>query len=482
MRRSRLRTAIAVAALAALHPACGGGGAGGGLFGGGIGGTGIVKVAQGPITAFGSIFVGGVEYETGTAQVTINGTPASEAELREGMRVDVRGTQTVSGATTAVAGTVAFRSDVGGPVQSVNVAASSLVVMGQTVQVDGLTVFDGTTLATVAVGNIVEASGPRSAAGVIRASRVELKSAAFVPGATRLRVRGTVAGVNPAAQTFTIGALTVSYAGAMLQDLPGGAPANGIFVEVATSQNLVGGALIAATVEGEATGLGLADGEEAEIEGLITRFASAQDFDVSGQRVRTNAGTRFEDGTAADLALNVKVEAEGTADATGAIVAEKIKIDRESNVELKASVTAVNVPAGVVTVLGIPFVVDASTQLRDDSEAELRPFTIADLRVGDRVEVQGATVGAAVIAEQLERKEPESEVELRGPVTSAASPNLNVLGATIVTDASTEFDGDEGAGAAAAFFAAIRPGDVIQAKGREVAGTLRAEEIERGDD
>ena len=42
----------------------------------------------------------------------------------------------------------------------------------------------------------------------------------------------------------------------------------------------------------------LDDGDHVEIEGLITRFASTTDFDVSGQAVVTTAGTEFEGGAA----------------------------------------------------------------------------------------------------------------------------------------------------------------------------------------
>ena len=57
------------------------------------------------------------------------------------------------------------------------------------------------------------------------------------------------------------------------------------------------------------------EGHGSEIEGLITRFASAADFDVAGQRVSAGSGTQYEDGSAADLAVGVNVEVEGGFDA-----------------------------------------------------------------------------------------------------------------------------------------------------------------------
>jgi len=46
--------------------------------------------------------------------------------------------------------------------------------------------------------------------------------------------------------------------------------------------------------------------EDMEREGLITRFASATDFDVAGEPVTTTSATVYRNGTEADLALKRK--------------------------------------------------------------------------------------------------------------------------------------------------------------------------------
>ena len=78
---------------------CGGGGAGGvaDIGGGGIGGTGISST--GTIDGFGSIFVNGVEYETGDSEVLLDGQPASERRLRLGMVGTVRRPSNAGGVT-----------------------------------------------------------------------------------------------------------------------------------------------------------------------------------------------------------------------------------------------------------------------------------------------------------------------------------------------------------------------------------------------
>ena len=68
-------------------------------------------------------------------------------------------------------------------------------------------------------------------------------------------------------------------------------------------------------------------GQESEVEGLITRFASATDFDVGGRAVTTTAATTYQGGNAAALALNVKVEVVGTVNSGGVIAATRVEID-----------------------------------------------------------------------------------------------------------------------------------------------------------
>jgi hypothetical protein len=61
-----------------------------------------------------------------------------------------------------------------------------------------------------------------------------------------------------------------------------------------------------------------------ELEGIITRVTAADAFEVDGQPVRLTPATVFEGGTAADIAVNVRVEVEGFFDAAGVLVATEI--------------------------------------------------------------------------------------------------------------------------------------------------------------
>ena len=61
-------------ASALVLAACGGGGSSGGIGGTGGGGIGGTGVAYGTITDFGSVWVNGVEYQSGTATIRIDDT------------------------------------------------------------------------------------------------------------------------------------------------------------------------------------------------------------------------------------------------------------------------------------------------------------------------------------------------------------------------------------------------------------------------
>ena len=104
----------------------------------GIGRTGL---AVGPVTTFGSIVVNGVRYDTTSTEFTVDGAPGSESDLRVGDIVIVSGTVNEDG-VTGTANSVIYDDIVTGPVESIDVAANSLVVMGQIVLVRSETLFD----------------------------------------------------------------------------------------------------------------------------------------------------------------------------------------------------------------------------------------------------------------------------------------------------------------------------------------------------
>jgi len=463
---------------------CGGGGGSGDPGGanpppsGGIVRTGF---AIGPIANFGSVIVNGVRYSTTGATITVDDSPGVESDLRVGQVVRISGELDV-GLTTGTASQVSFDDNVEGPVQSIDAVAGTLMVLGQTVRVGAGTSFDDNiqpaSLAGLIVGDIVEVSGLVMADGSIDATRIEKK-----PAGELFEVHGTIAGLDTVSRRFNLNALVVDYSGAQLDDFPGGQISNGQQVEAKGAAVDANGVLVATRVEFEGSTVTGAAGDHVEIEGFITRFVLAQDFDVSGVPVTTGAATVFEGGTAADLGLNVKVEVEGSLTASGTIAASKVDIRRATAVRVTAIVDSVDSAANSLDLLGITVRIDTLTRLEDKSAADVDPLTINALNAGDYLEVRGSELPAGsgdILATIVERDDADIETILQGFVSAVADPSFTILGVTITTTGATQFrDTDDSAISAAEFFSRVAAGTLVKAKGLETSAmALTADEVE----
>ena len=453
-------------------------------------------IAVGPITNFGSIVVNGVRYDTDNATFSVSGQPGTQGDLSVGHIVRVKGTRN-GDSGTGTAEEVWFDETVEGPVDDIDIASGTLVVLGQTVIVTADTSFDDDfnpeSLEGVSFGDIVEVSGQFDADGNIVASRIEREDDTD----NEFEVYGFVASLDTAAMTFSINNLVVDYSSASLDDFPGGEPENGDFVEVKGTSFGSNGELIATEVDRESPHPDFDDDDdgvndddfEVEIEGYITRFESISDFDVAGQPVTTTAATRFEDGTVDDLDLNVKIEVEGRINANGVLIAEEIEFEneRERDIRIGARVDSVDVGNDTVVLLGIPVRVDVQTRMEDDDDDEGR-LTVADINVGDYLEIRGSESpqgDGTVRASRLEREDDgDEETILQGFVEDVSEPTLRILGVTIETNGNTEFEGlNDDDLSATDFFASVVVGDLIKAKGIESSDTtIVAEELEFEDD
>jgi hypothetical protein len=415
-----------------LVVACGGGG-------GAVAGIDRLGVTNGTITGFGSIFVNGVEYETGNAtSIVVDDSPGTESELQVGQVVTINWASNDNGVTFRAAD-VTYNKSLEGPIASINSGAQSFVVLGQTVVVDSGTSFDSgivpQDVTGLLVGDNVEVSGLIDAAGDIRATRVERKAV----GGT-LEVRGAVGTVT--ATTFDINDQVVNYASATLTGFSGPIAA-GDFVEAKGTSVNGSGELVATEVKLEDEGLPRGgDGDEGEAEGFVTAFTSPASFSVNGVPVVTQAATVVTGGV---VALNVKVEVRGAFNASGELVADSIKVKTGSsgdavNARLRGNVEGITIATSQLVVLGVTVRVDASTRIEDQRDDQ-RPFGLANLSVGDNVEIRGVLQGdGSVLATLLEREDASSNGMLRGPISALSEPNFTLLGRTIATDGSTDFD------------------------------------------
>ena len=455
------------------------------MAGGGTGGTGI---SYGSVTGFGSIFVNGVEFSTSGATIRRDDMSINESELRKGMIVEVQGSimSGTSGAATAVRVEEAVR----GPVESKTGTASAgtLVVLGQTVQVDNATLIDNNVpdFAAIAAGMLLEVHGHRRADGAIAATFIERKTTPVV-----FEVRGTVANHNAGAQTFSIGALTVNYGTAIINDMPmpSGSNWNNLFVEVKgmiCASNPVCGTLTATKVEPE--GLGMADAANAEIEGFVTALVSTSDFTVNSQRVRTTGSTVFSGGLQSEIAVGVKLEVEGSL-AGGVLTAAKVKFEESVKLESNAIVSG-----STITLEAIPGVTVTANAFTEFKNTTATATNLASLN-GRNVRIRGRASGAtSVIATEIEDRgssNPNGDAILQGTVAKSdvSNPTFIILGVTVNTSSLSLADfrdvNDNAVGSNAFFNALSANGGLVKAKGRLpaavnafLAGTLREVELE----
>jgi hypothetical protein len=430
--------------------------------------------ASGTISGFGSAIVSGIRYDSSGALVDVDGTPGAETQLAVGQVVSVRG-RLEDG--TPVAEELTLERVVVGPVAALDVDARELTVLGQRIRVDADTSFAADfsprTVEGLSEGRWVAVSGFRNSAATVYAGRVEAAAD------TDARVLGRIAEVDVAAGHFRIAELTIDYGSAQLDGFPTGEPQSGDRVVVSGQDAGSDVPFAAETVERRARAP-LADvptPTAAVLEGFVTRFASTADFDVDGQPVRAGAATEYQNGSPADLEVDARLRLEGELGQDGVIAAASIRFRRAGVLRFEAPVEAVDSAAGELVVLGTVVGLRADTHVEDQSGSGLREFAIADLAVGDSVELRGyedPPGSLEMTATRLEREDDDDDgVELTGFVRSIEEPEFFVLGIRIVTDAATEFDD-----MSSAEFFAEGSGRLVEIEGELIGGVLRAEEIE----
>ena len=469
---------ICILAFGAVLAACGGGG-GTPVAGIDRGGTPAPAaiVSKGTITGFGSIVVNGVRYETGGAIFEVDGNPGTQADLRIGQVVVVRGT-VADDNSTATATSVVFNDTVEGPISAIDKVAGTIGVLGQIVSIDADTSIDDSisppSIEGLAVADIVEVSGFFVADGSIRATRIEAK-----PPGREFEVTGIVS--NAGAGTFQINDLVVDYSNAtQIRNFPGGVPEDGQLVEAKGNAN--GGGLAASEVEFKGTDLPGGAADRAEVEGFITDFTSASAFDVEGVPVTTSGSTTYVNGDASGLALNRKLEVEGSIGTNGILAATKIEFRQLSNfIRVEGLVDARS--GSQLTILGIAIETNTLTRFEDKSSQDDENFEINDIVVGNYLELRGYEEGPdsnprRVIATIVEREDFDGEIALRGIVESVSDPQFSILGVTIQTAAGTQFRNANGQSIPAADFFSNAEGRLVEAKGSESNGGIAATEVQ----
>jgi hypothetical protein len=506
--RERPGRSVLPALLAVILVGCGGGSGGGDSGGGGLPGAGAPPPTGTPpgggsppgggtdpvdlgidrsgviylsISSFGSIVAGGIRYAVADAEITLNGRSATQTDLSSGDVALIVGDINEDGATGS-AQRVVVEDLLRGTIDTIDPDTGEFRMLSQIVRTVPDTIFgagisprDITGLAT---GVPVVVRGFVAADGRIVASRIE------PPEVEGLRVTGFVSSVEPAVFQMVVNGLTVDYASADLEDFPGSGPVPGDFI-VADAVDIGQGTFRAtriASLSGRSReGCERVEGACAgELEGYVSRFGSAADFDVDGFRVSVDAETSFSGGDVDDLGVDAKLRVSGEVDDDGTLHATTVIFDDDDRpIAIEAPVQSIDEDTSLVQLLGIPVRIDARTRYEDFVEPNP---SLADLRVGDYLKIAGRELVAdagRVLATRVERDDPDEDVELRGFVEAIADPELTVLGVTIRTNSETEFEIDDEELSQSEFFARLRIGELVEIKGVQIGESIvLAEELE----
>ncbi len=449
----QLRIATAGLALITALGGCGGGGSSdSGVGSGGTGGTVVTfGTTDGTVTGFGSVHVEQAVYDDAALVVRRDVDPSSPqpdttTSVALGQRVqlgyDISGT-TLSGKTLTIS------ADIVGRITSIDAANHRFVVAGQTIaessDVAAPTVYDGaagfgdlTTLESVSV------YGVRDAGNVLVASRIEIRDPAL-PGVTR--VVGPIAGLDTTAKTFTIGSLSINYAGSTV--LPSGAVlANDQRVAVYAPTTTSTTALTATVVRIQS--IAYVEGQQARRAGFVAQLDfAAHKFRLGGVDVDASNAT-YVDGTAADLANGRRIRVVGVF-TSGVIVASQVIYvigQGDSVAQVTGPITDFVSPSSF-RVRGVP--IDASGTGIAFTPGDA---TTANLEAGVIVKIIGPVVGNVVKPTSIEFVDTGTTRRLFGLVSGydATAGTFRLFGLSMKLDAAATFANADGTAASRADF------------------------------
>jgi len=335
--RQRILWSVLIVGVVLLS-ACGGGGGSGSS-----GASSTAGVSSGEIEAFGSILINGVKFEVEGAEVetehgvtTVISTATQTLHLHEGMHIELEGGFDDNG-RTGTATRVRINDELEGPVTAASATGGDMrmfTVLGQTVvAMRGVTQVSDSTLQPVlsiddiSVADFIEVHGLPDGSGNLQASFIKIEGPE-----NEVELTGAIdAGTFIAGSYLEINGQPVNYSDVIVDFPP---LAAGMLVEVRGTLN--------AQNEVDASSIHVEDGPGAnlarvEIEAILRNLDTAvKTFSLNGQTV-SYASATFFGGKENELQNGLKIEAEGPVNASGVLVARKVKFKESVRLEGFAS-------------------------------------------------------------------------------------------------------------------------------------------------
>ncbi|MEI6738593.1 MAG: DUF5666 domain-containing protein, partial [Pseudomonadota bacterium] len=353
------------------------------------------------------------------------------------------------------------------PTGSGGTFAFSVYGLGVTTATD--TIFDGVLSASgLAAGDTVEVSGLLNiGTGTILAKRVQRKATS-----TPLQLTGSISNVT--ATSFTLGSLTVDYAGATLKGIPSGGLSTGLRVRIKAPAQTTTGTVSATNVQGAQNDAAEGEGLEADLQGVVANLSNGS-FNLGGMLVVTSSATLYVNGTAVNLANGAEVEVDGQI-LNGVFNAGSVSFPKPEPVSLTGQVVARS--GDTLTVFGangVRVLVTADTRMNDNTGVIKSRFSVSDIHAGDRVIVKGnPDDNLVVVAISLVRTKADPAVDITGRVGKASALDLIILNQAVHTAAAIKFSDAKGHPLTAEAFYAQVAGHTSLVKGTAVNGVIEA--------
>ena len=422
----------------------------------------IAKTTVGQITAFGSIYVNGVEYDTAGAAYEVDDDIASgDDALAVGMVVNIQGSVDANG-RTGTANSVSYDDDVEGPVSNLatdpnDMSIKTFEVMGVAVQANrNTTNFEGEddpgfSFETIADGDNVEVSGDYSG-DVLFASYIEKQDALD----DDFEAKGTVDQYDGANQFVLIlrsgSTLNVEVAGGA--EIPAAGIADGQYVEVeGTIPDPVNApdSLLANKVEIEDEDrIDSDDEDEVEIKGVLGYDVDTATWSVKGVQLAFGDATEYSPESLADRiadqsADGLYVEVEGTY-VDDVLQVREIELE-DDELEFKADVSSKTVVEARDGSLSLTFgnasgsvdvQVTAETMFLDDDSVD--HYDLNSIMIGDKVEIEARMGDDGLIYASNLHLEDDMDYEITGPLDAIDEVSITVMGVEFMTDMDTLFE------------------------------------------
>src|SRR5215831_16336230 len=317
------------------------------------------------------------------ASILIDGEVAAsgDVDLSEGEVLLASG-ELYSNTNTLTADHIEVSHPVDGPLDEVDLLHGKLVVLGQTVVVEGRTVIDGGDLAGYKAGDRLTISGHPSALGQVVATHIKPS-----PRTGDFLATGLISSVNESLHQFTLGSLVVDYGGlqAVLSKFDKSAPvAAGSRVRVRGTRTDNAATLMATSIERLSLTLPGPGDATAALEGVVTSTPTSAGIEVDGYPVTLSSAA--EASCTALPGSNARVIVSGLLQAGSVVTADSFCFDDlaqvETGLKISGPIDAVDSAFGAVSVLGFAIQSSLTTHLVDQAGATI-PF--ASLKGGDFV-------------------------------------------------------------------------------------------------